>query len=782
MKHFPSLLCLLAGTFSWQNAQAQVGTVRGTISEALLQAPVANAIVRVEASPLQALSDSLGRFELGKLPPGRYTFRAEHPAYETVYLTEVLVISGKETVLDIRMEAKITGLDNVTVRARKSDRSLNNDMAGISSRSMTVEQTQRYAAAVNDPARMVTSFAGVVGADDGNNKIIIRGNAPNGLLWRMEGIDIPNPNHFSNVGTSGGGISILSAQVLSGADFMTGAFSPEYGNALSGVFDLHLRKGNSTKKEFTFQAGVLGLDMAAEGPMGKKQASSFLVNYRYSTLGILGQLGVQVGPGVTTFQDLSWNLQHKLAKGGQISFFGFGGLSSQHYVAQPDSTRWQSQWDRYGSRFNNRTFAAGLTHNHALNRQISMKQVLLLSGTGQSENTTETDLEMQVQPLFRFADYSTRLSYRITFTQKIRLRHSLRYGMMLSSIQRHSEQEQTDSQRRMQQVLDARYSTGLMQGFVQWRWRINDALRTDIGLHSISEPAYGQHRLEPRAALRWELTRRLAFSGGYGLHSQTLPAGIREMLFTSSNGATLNPNRQLRMPGSHHYIVAVNYRLRAFMRMRLEAYCQQLFDIPLELGATSSWSFINQGEGYPYVPMRSGGRGNNRGIEATIEKDLHRGWYFLLTASAYRSRYAGSDGITRPTRWDGGYTSVLTAGREWTLNSEGRKRILALNVKSVYTGGLRETPIDLAASIQQNETVWTESEAFSLQLPAYFRTDFKFSLRSLHAKRTQTWSLDIQNISNRQNIQARFFDPHKKQMVTYYGMGILPVLAWRIDF
>ena len=218
------------------------------------------------------------------------------------------------------------------------------------------------------------------------------------------------------------------------------------------------------------------------------------------------------------------------------------------------------------------------------------------------------------------------------------------------------------------------------------------------------------------------------------------------------------------------------------MRIRLEAYRQQLFDIPVELGSSSSWSFINQGEGYPFVAMRSGGRGENRGIEASIEKDLHRGWYFLLTASAYRSRYAGSDGITRPTRWDGGYTTVLTAGREWSLNGVNRKRILALNIKSVNTGGLRETPIDLATSIQHNETVWKDSEAFSIRLPAYFRTDFKFSLRSLHAKHTQTWSLDIQNITNRQNIQARFFDPLKQQMVTYYGMGILPVLAWRIDF
>lgn len=782
MNHKRHLICLALGMLVWHPAKSQLGTLRGTITESLLQAPVSGAIIRTEAGGQQAMSDSLGNFALGSLSPGRYALRAEHPSFETVYLTEVLVISGKETVLDIRMQAKITDLDHITIRTRKSERGLNNDMAGISSRSMTVEQTQRYAAAVNDPARMVTSFAGVVGADDGNNKIIIRGNAPNGLLWRMEGIDVPNPNHFSNVGTSGGGISILSAQVLAGADFMTGAFSPEYGNALSGVFDLQLRKGNSAKKEFTFQAGVLGLDLAAEGPIGKSGSSAYLVNYRYSTLGILGQLGVQVGPGVTTFQDLSWNLTHKLAKGGRISFFGFAGLSSQHYAAKPDSSLWKSQWDRFGSRFSNSTYAAGFTHSRSLHPNLSLKQVLLLSGTGQEEYTTETDDNLELRPLFRFAEHSTRLTYRITLTQKINQRHSLRYGGMASYISRRSEQEEADAAHVMKNVLDARFSSNLLQGFVQWRWRLAESLRTDMGFHSMHDPVYGQHRIEPRAALRWEWTPRVVLSTGYGLHSQTLPAGIREMKFQHTDGTFQYPNRSLKLPGSHHYVASMSYRLRSFMRIRLEAYHQQLFAVPVELDSASPWSFINHGEGYPYKAMRSAGSGSNRGIEATIEKDLHHGWYFLFTASVYRSTYKGSDGVVRNTRWNGGYTSVLTAGREWQLQQSKAKRILAINLKSVYTGGLRETPIDAAASVLRNETVWQEARAFSIQLPAYFRTDMKFSLRSHHAKNTQTWSLDIQNLSNRQNIQARFYDPHSRKVVTYYGMGILPVLAWRIDF
>jgi len=124
-------------------------------------------------------------------------------------------------------------------------------MSAVSARAFTVEETQKYPAAINDPLRMATNFAGVASLDDGMNQIVIRGNSPTGLLWRMEGIDIPNPNHFAAKGSSGGGISILSSQLLSNSDFITGAFAADYGNALSGVFDLNLRKGNNEKRETT---------------------------------------------------------------------------------------------------------------------------------------------------------------------------------------------------------------------------------------------------------------------------------------------------------------------------------------------------------------------------------------------------------------------------------------------------------------------------------------------------------------------------------------------------
>ncbi len=269
-------------------AQGITQTVRGTVMDKVSQSPLIGVnVIVVGVSPvIGTTTDIDGNFKLPAVPVGTHDLKVTYMGYKEQVIPAIVVNSGKEAVLNIAIEEDFQQLNEVVVKATEKNETIN-EMSVVSTRSFSVEETQRFAAAVNDPARMATSYAGVVGTDDGNNGISIRGNTPNGLLWRMEGVDIPNPNHFANAASSGGGISILSAQLLSNSDFSTGAFAPEYGNALSGVFDLKLRKGNNEQWEHTVQAGILGLDLATEGPFSRKYKGSYLVNYRYSTLSIL---------------------------------------------------------------------------------------------------------------------------------------------------------------------------------------------------------------------------------------------------------------------------------------------------------------------------------------------------------------------------------------------------------------------------------------------------------------------------------------------------------------
>src|SRR5678809_1481413 len=385
---------IIALSFLCMSAQAQYKQqLRGTVMDIMLQNPLPGATVTIPSLNYTAVTNEEGMFRFKDMPIGSYRITISYSGFKEATLENVAVNSGKETVVNIPMEALVKTENEVLVKANSKKNKPLNDMSAVSARAFTVEETQKYAAAVNDPLRMATGFAGVFAADDGNNSIVIRGNSPTGLLWRMEGMDIPNPNHFGTPGNSGGGISILSSQLLSNSDFVTAAFAAEYGNALSGVFDLRLRKGNNEKREYTLQAGVLGLNAAMEGPFSKKYKGSYLINYRYSTLTLLSKTGILEDNGATKFQDLSYNFYLPANKLGTFTFFGFGGLSDQKFNADEDSLKWESKSDRYSYTFLSNTAMTGITHTILAGNKLNIKSGIGISQTkvGYDENYMEDD-------------------------------------------------------------------------------------------------------------------------------------------------------------------------------------------------------------------------------------------------------------------------------------------------------------------------------------------------------------------------------------------------------
>ncbi|MCB9233455.1 MAG: carboxypeptidase-like regulatory domain-containing protein, partial [Bacteroidia bacterium] len=323
------------------SAQTPTQSIKGTVIDKDTRQPLAGATIMVtDQNPVMGvISDAEGAFFLANVPVGRHSLRCQFLGYEPFETDGIIISSVKELVMEIELiQASVSGQE-VKVTAYKNLNDPVNDLAVVSSRSFSPEETSRYAGSVNDPGRMALSFPGVQqGRDDGENDIIIRGNSSVGMLWRLEGIDIPNPNHFARPGTSGGGITVFSAQVLGQSDFFSGGLPAEYGNALSGAMDVHFRKGNRTEREYRAKIGLLGMDFMAEGPFAKGK-SSYLVNYRYSTLGLLSSMGFYlVGERVTNnFQDLSFNLAFD-GKSGKDFFtvFGIGGLSTEHYQPVED--------------------------------------------------------------------------------------------------------------------------------------------------------------------------------------------------------------------------------------------------------------------------------------------------------------------------------------------------------------------------------------------------------------------------------------------------------------
>ena len=756
-------------------------TIRGTVVDQLIKTPAAGATVSIPSLNRSVVTAEDGSFRFNNIPAGLISIQITYIGYKDAMLENITVNTGKEVVLTIPLELDVHVQKEVVVKAKSKKNRVLNDLSVVSSRAFTVEETQRYAAAVNDPLRMATSFAGVVAADDGNNHIVIRGNSPAGLLWRMEGIDIPNPNHFSSAGASGGGISILSSQLLSNSDFVTGAFASEYGNALSGVFDLSLRKGNNEKREYTLQAGILGLNVAAEGPFSSSYKGSYLVNYRYSTLSLLRQVGANIGEGTTNFQDLSYNISLPTRKLGTFSIFGFGGLSSQTYSADRDPVKWETESDRYDFKFISNTGMSGITHNIATGQNSQLRSALAYSYTETEYNEKYLENIDSMTNSYKGNFKNNKITFSTTFNQKFGVRHSLRTGIIVNFISfdyyRKSREKPGEI---IKELLNTQDNTQTIQAFAQWQYKPSNNITFNAGLHYLELFYNSTRSVEPRASFKWDINRKNSIALGYGLHSQIQAMGVYFAKTQKPDGSWEYPNKELGLTRSHHFVLSHNYLFSKNLKLRTEIYYQHLFDVPVSTSDTNTFSTVNILGDYITDPLVNKGKGKNYGLELSLEKYLHNNVYFLLSNSFYQSRYTASDKIERNTKFNGNYAGSFTAGKEFV--SKSRRPSFGVNIKTIYAGGFRDTPIDLEKSKQKGSTVYREKEAFSLRNPAYFRTDLRVSLKWNRKSMTSTLSLDIQNMTNRQNIFNKSFDAVKGEVVNQYQTGLIPVLNYKVEF
>ena len=514
-KLIPLLFAIL---ISLTSAAQYKGQLRGMTVEQLLQQPLSGATVTLSPLKRTVVTDAEGLFRFTDIPVGSYSITISYAGFKEVILENIQINSGKETVLTIPMDVVIKAETEVVLQVNSKKNKPLNEMNAVSARAFTVEETQKYAAAVNDPLRMAVAFPGVMAGDDGNNSIIIRGNSPVGLLWRMEGLDIPNPNHFALPGNSGGGISILSAQVLANSDFVTAAFAAEYGNAVSGVFDLHLRKGNNEKREYSLQAGVLGLNASLEGPFSKKYKGSYLVNNRYSTLSLLTKMGVLDDNGITNFQDLSYNIHLPAGRAGNFTLFGFNGRSDQFYEADKDSSKWETRSDRYSFDFFSHASMNGMTHT------IKGNKWNLKTGIGLSSTRTGFKEHMFMDDLTKVPTWLDKYITRkwvlnSTFNYKFSKQILLRAGIIGTLVKYTVNQSLPDHDG---DPLELRVNTSgnssMQQAFAQAQFRPSDKFTVQAGMHYLRVALNKSNAAEPRASLKWNINKRSGLAFGYGLH------------------------------------------------------------------------------------------------------------------------------------------------------------------------------------------------------------------------------------------------------------------------
>ena len=789
-------------------AQLPTQTVRGKVFDSETNYPLTGAklLIEVDGQKYMAAATTDGSFSIVKVPVGKHQLVASAAFYDSRTLT-IEVTSGRELIVQIPLQEKISEQNAVRVVGRKQGEVLN-EMAVLSAQQFSVEETNRYPGSRMDPARMASNFAGVNGADDSRNDIVVRGNSPLGVIYRVEGIDIPNPNHFAISGTSGGPVSLLNNKILGNSDFFMSAFPAEYGNSLSGVFDLKLRNGNNNQHEFTGQFGLLGTEFLAEGPLSKNGKSSYLIMGRYSTLTIFQKLNINLGTdAIPKYYDGAFKFNWMLKNGGQLALFGMGGSSDiaikiSDFKEYTEDLYGEGDRDQY---FGTSMITSGLNYKKSINEKTFISSTLAFSQEMQRTNhdylrnrrlDTLTN-EIVYDSLYAMMAYRfkvQKLSGYIAVNHKFNKQHLIKVGLSFDLISMNfldSCLYNLDVPDNYELRWNYQGSAAIIQPFVQWKWRVSDNMDVTAGIHaqyftltnSISP-------FEPRLGWKYKMDNGQAIFAGGGLHSMIQP--YYTYAYKVLPG-TNNPNSNLNMDFSRSAHSGIGYE-KSFNKgfnIKTEAYYQYLYNIPVTV-APSSFSMINVGSGFSRLFMdelQNTGDGYNYGLELTVQKYFDKTFFFLFSGTVYNSQYRGSDMVWRNTSYNGNYVVNLLGGKEFKV---GERSVIGIGGKVTAAGGKRYGFVDIAATNSAKEIIFMDSMFNERQFRDYFRADLKISWRKNADRVTHEFGLDLVNILGTKNLLTLAYkpaltpqeiaNPNFEPFAEKTQLGFFPIFYYKIDF
>jgi hypothetical protein len=768
-------------TFAQNNKQ----NIRGIIIDKLSQTPLIGATVKIinMAEIKGSISDKTGNYKISDLAPDRYELKISYIGYKPVFVPNIVVSSGKETILDISMEEDFKLTSEVVVTANDKDKTIN-DLATISARTFSTEEVNRYAGGRSDPARLAANFAGVSATDDSRNDIVIRGNSPVGVLWRINGMNVTNPNHFASVGTTGGAVSAINTNMLKNSDFLTSAFPAEYGNAISGVFDLGFRNGNSQKSETTIQVGIItGLETTTEGPLSQENNSSYLVGYRYALAGVAQAVGIDIGTTATpSYQDLSFNVNSGNTNFGRFTLFGILAASSIN-IGGGNSGSIYGGGD--GHDLSSQIGIIGLNHFTQINDNSFLSTNI---GLNYSKND-QTDYSFDRRTDSSFTKIENKVEktgyiFSTSYNSKINSRLFIKVGVQDEAIGLYlfdRERDRIDSE--MKQIWDYDSYTNIAQEYIHIKYNVSDKFTINTGFHSQQFFLNNSVSVEPRLSLKYDFDEKSSLSFGYGLHSQMQPINVYFLQTQNADSSYSYNNKNLDFTKSHHLVLG--YDLQPFdnWRIKAEVYYQYLYNVPVNT-FYSTYSMLNTGAGFKTDledSLTNNGTGRNYGIELTIEKFFSDGYYGLFTSSVYESKYTASDGVERNTAFNGRYVFNLLFGKEWTLGVDK----LSSDLKVTYAGGRNYTPFDLEASQKiGHEQLKGDAYAYTSTYDNYFRMDFKvsYTINSNSMKLSHSFALDLQNITNNKNVFSLNYDDRDRAIKTTYQLGFFPNFTYKLQF
>ena len=757
-------------------------TIRGQVCDVASGEPMIGVTITVEnGTTMATVSDIDGNFVIQHVPVGRHSVRATYIGYEPVLLKEQLVTSGKELVLNLKMTESLTNLQEVVIKPRVNKQQPLNEMAQVGARMFSVEEATRYAGGMADPARTASMFAGVA-TGGATNGISIHGNSPQMLQWRIEGIEVNNPNHFADITEAGGGVfTSLNGTVLANSDFMTGAMPAGYGNALSGAFDMKMRVGNNTKHEHAIQVGTLGVDFASEGPLTKNSKASYLINYRYSFLEIAKKLhAINMEKETLDYQDLSFKVNVPTTHAGTFAVW-FTGLFDRFENDVPDVADRKTLWDSNDSWSTQKSWAGGLTHTYRFRSGGTLTSNIAYTGAYQKLGINDYNEQMQQMP-----DMLGRsLSWNVIISTQHKHKFSSRYTMQNGFEHRHMDFCTWMDYIKvvggpLYRVFESNGSTGLTRLYTNHKIALSQRLSTVAGINVMWFNLNNQVLVEPRISFQYKTSASSTLSIAYAMNSRK--EAIDTYFVLNTNSQEPNVNKDLGLTRSHHISASFAQRLGENAMLKIEPYWQWLFDVPVEQGTT--YSVINHNLFYQDRALVNKGAGRNYGIDLTLERYLKDGLYGMFTATLFKSEYRDAQGEWHHTRHDRGYITNILGGKEWMVG-KSRKNVFGINGRLTLMGGDRYTPMVAGTTYEEvaqrpDRTIPQDgANPFSAQMN--MNVGYAFSVKYTINKHHSAHHFILEYLQMR-SFQGQTFDIHTHELVDQFTSLTFPNIAYRLEF
>lgn len=476
------------------------------------------------------------------------------------------------------------------------------------------------------------------------------------------------------------------------------------------------------------------------------------------------------------FDDLSFKLNFPTANAGVFSLWGIGLIDHSGQTAKTDSLQWEYESERNEQDVNNAIGAFGVNHKLNIKNNAYLKTSLAATVSSLTFNTDRLDENLQLTPLNTIKDIHWNYIFSSFLNKKFSSRHTNKTGIKITGLKYDLLLKDALNRPKLETLTDESGFSALLAAYSSSSFNLSDAWTLNLGIHAQLFTLNNHSAVEPRAGLRWKFRPDHSAGLSYGLHSRL------EMLhyyFTkSATGELINKN--LDFTRVHHLIATYDWNISGDYHLRIEPYIQQLFRVPVI--ADSSFSFINlQRDWFISDRLENTGKGLNYGIDLTFEKYMSQGYYYMLTASLFDSRYKAGDGIWRHTRYNRSYIFNLLTGKEWMLG-RSRQNIFNANIRRSYQGGDRYSPVDWAASQEAEDVVYLEKDAFSKQYAPAFLCHFTVSYKLNRKNRSHEFALKVINAT-----MSREYFGHKYNLKTHQidldqEFIMIPNISYKIEF